>query len=173
MDPQPPDMSCTTSSTGLNSLARRSQTSDSASLRKSGFSRMLDGPVDSAAVALASGGAEDEYGLSEARRRTVAGNLRVDRGAQGAVNVEGWAGRRGRAELDEAWRIARFGSAARRLPRSKLAHLWHSILDKCINLEGWLEVSKVAKSSGESPCRCWTGEAFPQCPCPEAQACRF
>lgn len=148
MDPQPPDMSCTTNSTGLNSLARRSQTSDSASLRKSGFSRVLDGLVDSAAVALASGGAEDEYGLSEPVRRTAAGNLRVDRGSYGAVDVEGWPGRRGRAELDEAWRIARFGSAARRLPRRKLAHLWHNILDDCINLEGWLKTSKVAKSSG-------------------------
>lgn len=89
MDPQPPDMSWTTSSTGLNSLARRSQTSDSASLRKSGFSRVLDGFGASAAVALVSGGAEDENGLSVMAGGAAVGYLGIDRGAQGAVDVEG------------------------------------------------------------------------------------
>lgn len=41
IEPQPPDISCTTSSTGLNSLTRRSHTLLSASLRKSGFSSVL------------------------------------------------------------------------------------------------------------------------------------
>lgn len=103
-------------------------------MRKSGFSRVLDGVVDSAAVALALGGAEEEYGLSAPARRNVVGNLSIDRGAHGAVDVEGWPGRRGRAVFGEAWRIERFGSAGRRLPRRKLAHLWHSILGGCMML---------------------------------------
>lgn len=88
IDPQPPDMSCTTSSTGLNSLARRSQTSDSASLRKSGFSSILEGLVDSAGAALTSGGAEEEYRLRVLDGRAVVGYLGTDRGAHGAVDVE-------------------------------------------------------------------------------------
>lgn len=89
IDPQPPDMSWTTSSTGLNSLARRSQTSDSASLRKSGFSMVLDGLGVSAAVALVSGGDDDdEYNLSVTAEGLVVGYLGIDRGAHRAVDVE-------------------------------------------------------------------------------------
>lgn len=89
MDPQPPDMSWTTSSTGLNSLARRSHTSDSASLRKSGFSGVLDGLDVSAAVALVSGDDDDEYDLIVTAGGLVVGYLGVDRGAHGAVDVRG------------------------------------------------------------------------------------
>lgn len=55
MEPHPPDISCTTSSTGLNSVVRRSQIVDSASSRKSGFSMVLG-----FAVVVASGAAAEE-----------------------------------------------------------------------------------------------------------------
>lgn len=138
MDPHPPEMSCTTSSTGANSLARRSQTSDSASLRKSGFSIVpaarAGASADSADAAGAARAVEAWSDLAAYLGRTGFCCCCCRRGIARAAVARGrvCAGRRQRgAWLVERTLFAAFmGVAAGRVARTRVAHLWQSILTR-------------------------------------------
>lgn len=141
MDPQPPDISCTTSSTGLSSLTRRSQITDSASSRKSGFSGAL-------AEASGPGSAAEEEGagvwlagevwkLERIEERMDEVCVACSRGrkcddvAAGRMAATGpW-----NLELTDSARFAACGLAtAGPVALRRLEHLWHSIstaLEKC------------------------------------------